>query len=178
MPTRRFALYTAVVAASLFTHPAMADISGDELQSSLDTLWVVIAAALVFLMQAGFTALEAGSIRAKNSYNVAIKNAADFMIAFMGFWLVGFMLMFGTSNGGWLGELGLAQSAMNNHVDYAFFLFQAMFVGTSATIVAGAVAERMKFRDYLYASVAISCVIYPVSGHWIWGGALDGGEPG
>lgn len=144
----------------------------------LDSLWVIIAAAMVFLMQAGFTALEAGSIRAKNSYNVAIKNIADFVIAFLGFWLLGFGLMFGVDNYSLLGDFTTADTHINGPQDYAFFLFQAMFVGTAATIVAGAVAERMRFQDYLYISAFISCVIYPISGHWIWGSALVGGDGG
>lgn len=144
----------------------------------IDSLWIILAAALVFLMQAGFTALEAGCIRAKNSYNVAIKNIADFVIAFLGFWLVGFGIMFGLDSFGLWGEITSADSHMKGAQDYAFFLFQAMFVGTAATIVAGAVAERMRFQDYLYISALISCVIYPVSGHWIWGSALVGGDGG
>ncbi|WP_415911429.1 ammonium transporter [Neptuniibacter sp. QD37_11] len=144
----------------------------------IDSLWVILAAALVFLMQAGFTALEAGCIRAKNSYNVAIKNIADFVIAFLGFWLLGFGIMFGLDSGGFIGEFVSADHHISGPQDYAFFLFQAMFVGTAATIVAGAVAERMRFQDYLYISVLISCVIYPVSGHWIWGSALVGGDGG
>ncbi len=144
----------------------------------IDSLWVILAAALVFLMQAGFTALEAGSIRAKNSYNVAIKNIVDFVIAFLGFWVVGFGLMFGFSSTGFWGGFLSADHYLDAGHNYAFFLFQAMFVGTAATIVAGAVAERMRFQDYLYISALISCVIYPVSGHWIWGSALVGGDGG
>lgn len=162
-----------------FSSPiAYAEASLADAKVWVDSLWVILAAALVFLMQAGFTALEAGCIRAKNSYNVAIKNIADFVIAFLGFWLVGFGLMFGLDNSGIFGEFAAADSFMSGAQDYAFFLFQAMFVGTAATIVAGAVAERMRFQDYLYISALISCVIYPVSGHWIWGSALVGGDGG
>lgn len=158
--------------------PAYADTSLVDAKVWVDSLWIILAAALVFLMQAGFTALEAGCIRAKNSYNVAIKNIADFVIAFLGFWLVGFGIMFGFDSSGFFAELSTADSLLSEPQDFAFFLFQAMFVGTAATIVAGAVAERMRFQDYLYISAFISCVIYPVSGHWIWGSALVGGDGG
>ena len=144
----------------------------EELTIRLDVVWLVLAAALVFFMQAGFTLLETGMIRAKNSYNVAIKNLSDFVIAVLMFWALGFGLMFGDSNGGWIGTSGWLGGLLSSPKDFAFFLFQAMFVGTAATIVAGAVAERMKFTGYLLVSVAISVLIYPVAGHWAWGGAL------
>lgn len=167
-----------VPALLILSTPAMANEALSDVKTWLDSLWVILAAALVFLMQAGFTSLEAGCIRAKNSYNVAIKNIADFIIAFLGFWLVGFALMFGIDSAGLFGDLTTADTHLNGAQDYAFFLFQAMFVGTAATIVAGAVAERMRFQDYLYISALISCVIYPISGHWVWGSALLGGEGG
>ncbi len=147
-------------------------------QSSLDLLWVLIAAGLVFFMQAGFTMLESGMIRAKNSYNVAIKNISDFTVAVLSFWLLGFALMFGPSLSGFVGTSGFNGGIVSTGSDYGFFIFQAMFVGTAATIVAGAVAERMKFNAYLIVSLFISVLIYPVSGHWIWGSALLGGEQG
>ncbi|MBO8086429.1 MAG: ammonium transporter [Marichromatium sp.] len=144
----------------------------------LDLIWVLIAAGLVFLMQAGFTALESGLVRAKNSYNVAIKNISDFLVAVILFWLIGFALMFGTSQNGWIGLHGFNGSLLDAPGDYAFFLFQATFVGTAATIVAGAVAERMKFNAYLIISAMISLLIYPVSGHWAWGSAFADTTPG
>jgi len=146
-------------------------------QESLDLIWVLVAAGLVFFMQAGFTMLESGLVRAKNSYNVAVKNISDLIVAVLSFWALGFALMFGASIGGWLGSSGFWGELLTSPSDYSFFIFQAMFVGTAATIVAGAVAERMKFNAYLIISVGISVLIYPVSGHWIWGSAL-GGSPG
>ncbi|GGA85469.1 ammonium transporter [Neiella marina] len=144
----------------------------------IDLLWVVVAAGLVFFMQAGFTMFESGLIRAKNSYNVAVKNISDFTVAVLSFWFIGFGLMFGETNSGLFGGTGFFGSLLNQPFDFAFFLFQATFVGTAATIVAGAVAERMKFRAYLIISVIISLVIYPVSGHWAWGSLLLGDSQG
>jgi len=146
--------------------------------NTLDLLWVLMAAALVFFMQAGFTLLESGLVRAKNSYNVAIKNISDFTVAVVSFWLLGFGLMFGISNAGWFGSSGAFGSLLSQPDELAFFIFQATFVGTAATIVAGAVAERMKFSAYLIISLVISVIIYPVSGHWAWGSALIGGDGG
>lgn len=149
-----------------------------ELSQQLDLLWILVATVLVFSMQSGFTLLEAGMIRAKNSYNVAIKNMADFTVAVIVFWFIGFALMFGSSTNGFAGMEGFAGTLLSSPHDLAFFMFQAMFVGTAATIVAGAVAERMKFNAYLIISVIISLLIYPVSGHWTWGSALTGESQG
>ena len=146
--------------------------------NALDLIWVLVAAGLVFFMQAGFTMLESGLVRAKNSYNVAVKNISDLIVAVLSFWLVGFALMFGVGATGWYGSSGFFGKLLQSPHDYAFFLFQAMFVGTAATIVAGAVAERMKFNAYVIVSVGISVVIYPISGHWIWGSALTGESQG
>lgn len=122
--------------------------------------------------------LEPGMIRAKNSYNVAVKNISDVVIAVLSFWIVGFALMFGATVGHFFGSSGFMGGLMASPDEFAFLIFQAMFVGTAATIVAGAVAERMKFSAYLAISIGISVIIYPVSGHWIWGSALIGGEGG
>lgn len=155
-----------------------ADEASAEVTVNLDLLWIIVATGFVFFMQAGFTMLESGMIRAKNSYNVAVKNISDFTAAVLSFWFIGFAIMFGETAGGWFGSSGYAGGLLSAPADYAFFIFQATFVGTAATIVAGAVAERMKFNAYLIISVVISVLIYPVSGHWIWGSALTGGEPG
>lgn len=138
----------------------------------LDTVWVLLAAFLVFLMQAGFSLLEAGFIRAKNVCNVLMKNLLDFCMASLGFFIFGYALMFGDGNPffgtqGWM--LSGAQSGADISI-YAFWLFQAVFCGTAATIVSGAVAERMKFQAYLVYSFLMSAFIYPVVGHWVWGG--------
>ena len=148
---------------------AVSDEAAVVLQGHLDLIWIFICAALVFLMQAGFTALETGMVRAKNTINVALKNISDFVVAVMGFWLAGFALMFGDSLAGWVGSSGFLLSGHETPKDYAFFIFQAMFVGTAATIVAGAVAERIQFRAYVLISACVAIIIYPVAGHWIWG---------
>jgi len=143
------------------------------IQQSLDTVWVLIAAFLVFFMQAGFGMVEAGFIRAKNTCNILTKNFLDFCMASLGFYLVGYALMFGSGNGfigthGWL-LMGLEERVGTLPL-HAFWLFQAAFCGAAATIVAGGMAERMKFIAYLMYSFIISALVYPVVGHWIWGG--------
>ncbi len=145
-----------------------ASASESEAQSNLDIVWILISAALVFLMQAGFTSLETGLVRAKNSINVAIKNVADFVMAIIGYWAVGYAFMFGATTAGWIGGSYYFLDGIDAPIDQAIFVFQAMFVGTAATIVAGAVAERMQFRSYVIVSITIAVAIYPVSGHWIW----------
>ena len=122
-------------------------------------------------------ALESGLARAKNSINVAVKNLGDFVIAAAGFWLIGFGLMFGASRGGIVGG-NLFFLGADHPWTVMFFVFQVMFVGTSATIVSGAIAERTRFAPYLVVSFAVSVVIYPVFGHWAWGGLLLPGQQG
>jgi len=142
---------------------------------NVDILWLIISAILVLLMQAGFLCLESGATRSKNAINVAMKNTADFFITFFLFWVVGFGLMFGASLDGIIGSnhflIDLGQGPTWHA---AFFLFQGMFCATAATIVSGAIAERVRFNSYIIMTVIIVGVIYPVSGHWAWGGALTG----
>jgi len=140
-----------------------------ELQTNMNYLWVITCAALVFLMQAGFMCLEAGLAAAKHSINVAIKNLADFIIAFILFWVVGYGLMFGETHGGLFGWSDFF-IGVDDPWRLAFFVFQSVFVGTAATIDSGAIAGRAKFRTYLIISGVISAVIYPIFGHWAWGG--------
>jgi Amt family ammonium transporter len=138
----------------------------------LDTLWVLLAAFLVFFMQAGFGMVEAGFIRAKNTCNILTKNFLDFCMASIGFFMFGYAIMFGDGNA-FMGLKGWFLSGAESGADiplYAFWLFQAAFCGAAATIVAGGMAERMKFQAYLIYSFAISALIYPIVGHWIWGG--------
>lgn len=138
----------------------------------LDTVWVLIAAFMVFFMQAGFGMLEVGFIRAKNATNILTKNFLDFCMASLGFFLFGYAFMFGQGNG-FLGLKGWFLVGASSGADvplYAFWLFQAAFCGAAATIVAGGMAERMKFPAYLVYSFLISTLIYPIVGHWIWGG--------
>ncbi|RZM75584.1 ammonium transporter [Leptolyngbya iicbica] len=144
--------------------------------SLIDILWVLISASLVFLMQAGFMCLEAGTTRSKNNINVVIKNISDFGISVLCFWLFGYGLMFGQTHYGWVGTNVWAPEVGQGETWFVvFFLFQAMFCSTAVTIVSGAVAERMRFSSYLAISVLVSGFIYPFFGHWAWNG-LNVGE--
>jgi len=138
---------------------------------SLNTVWVLLAAALVFFMQAGFALVEAGFTRSKNTTNILFKNLMDYVIGTIAFWAIGFGLMFGTNNG-FIGSFDLfsQNSYRTDMPDLAFLIFQTVFAATAATIVSGAMAERTKFNAYLIYSAIISLVIYPISGHWAWGG--------
>ena len=139
----------------------------DILTSNIDTLWVIDCAILVFIMQAGFMCMETGLSRHKNSINVALKNAADFGVSVVIFWVFGFGLMFGTSYNGIFGtDLFFFKTDKAEYMTY--FVFQAMFVATAATIISGAVAERMKFNGYLIMTVLATGIIYPIVGHWAW----------
>ena len=145
----------------------MENIDLDSVKSFVDTLWVIDCAILVFIMQAGFMCMETGLSRHKNSINVALKNAADFGVAVVIFWLFGFGLMFGTSYNGFFGtDLFLFKTEKAEYMTY--FVFQAMFVATAATIISGAVAERMKFNGYLLITLLATGIIYPLVGHWAW----------
>lgn len=138
----------------------------------IDTIWVLIAAALVMLMQAGFALVEIGLTRAKNSINILMKNFVDFSTGSLIFWIFGFAIMFGEDVGGFIGFGDFMSNS--NEVDgipfKASLIFQTVFAATAATIVSGAIAERTKFSAYLIFSVFITAIIYPISGHWIWGG--------
>jgi len=137
------------------------------LSQNIDTLWVINCAILVFIMQAGFMCMESGLSRHKNSINVALKNAADFGVSVVMFWIFGFGLMFGTSYKGIIGtDLFFFKTDISMYQTY--FVFQAMFVATAATIISGAVAERMKFAGYLIVTIIATSIIYPTIGHWAW----------
>ena len=147
-------------------------------QLNLDYVWITLAAALVFLMQAGFALLETGLTRAKNAANIIMKNVMDASAGALVFFLVGFGIMFGPSLGGLVGTSGFALTGIEGQDPmwtYAFFFFQAVFAATAATVVSGAVAERVNFAAYLVFSVVIVGFIYPVFGSWAWGGLFDGG---
>ena len=143
--------------------------------SGVNTMWVLVGSALVFFMQAGFSMCEAGFTRAKNTGNILMKNLMDFCIGTPCFWLIGFGLMFGAGGAliGWI-DPGIARDYSHMLPDgvplWAFAIFQTVFCATSATIVSGAMAERTKFSAYCIYSACISIFIYPISGHWIWGG--------
>ena len=139
----------------------------NSVKSFVDTLWVINCAILVFIMQAGFMCMESGLSRYKNSINVALKNAADFGVSVVIFWLFGFGIMFGTSYNGLFGtDLFFLKTDIAEWMTY--FVFQAMFVATAATIISGAVAERMKFVGYLLITILATGIIYPLVGHWAW----------
>ena len=145
--------------------------------SAVNTIWVLLGAALVFFMQAGFAMVETGFTRAKNAGNIIMKNLMDFSIGTPVFWIIGFGLMFGSGNG-FIGSIkGIASEANYGNgmlpagvPFFAFLIFQTVFCATAATIVSGAMAEKTKFISYCIYSLVISLVIYPISGHWIWGG--------
>ena len=147
------------------------DLAG--LTTGLNTFWVLFAASLVFFMQAGFALVEAGLTRSKNTTNILFKNLMDFAIGTIGFWVIGYGIMFGSGNG-FFGSFELFSKTDHGTAlgipNLAFFFFQLVFAATSATIVSGAMAERTKFVSYLVYSAIISLIIYPISGHWIWGG--------
>ena len=142
------------------------------LQANLDTFWLLICAILVFLMQSGFMCLESGLSRNKNSINVALKNVTDFGIAVVTFWAFGFALMYGTSI---MGLFGNRFYFFTTHVAgyQTYFVFQAMFVATAATIISGAVAERLKFLSYVIITFVTSGFLYPIVGHWTWAFNFD-----
>ncbi len=138
-------------------------------QDALDMIWLILAAALVFFMQAGFAMVEMGLTRAKNAGNIIMKNLMDFAAGAVIYWAIGWGLMYGASVGGLFG----ASQFFLKAADYILFrdwMFQVVFAATAATIVSGAMAERTKFSSYLAYSVFISGLIYPISGHWIWAG--------
>jgi Amt family ammonium transporter len=143
--------------------------------SGSDFIWLLLGAFLVFFMQAGFALVETGFTRAKNATNILMKNLMDFCIGSIAFFIIGWGVMYGTSVSGLFGSndffLASADPGTNEGLfKYASWLFQVVFAATAATIVSGAMAERTKFTSYLIYSAVISAIIYPVSGHWIWGG--------
>jgi Amt family ammonium transporter len=148
-----------------------------EVQKNLDFVWTLVAAFLVFFMQAGFAMVESGFTRAKNAVNIMMKNLMDFSVGSIAFLVLGFGLMFGTSPSGWFGTDGFLLSDFAKDGDkwlYAFWMFQVVFAATAATIVSGAMAERTKFSAYLLCSAVISALIYPVFGSWAWGSLYHG----
>lgn len=151
----------------------------------LDTLWLLVAAGLIFLMQPGFMCLEAGLIRAKNSANVAVKNFVDFGISTLLFWAIGYAFMFGAAPegvgglwgqiwqsglSGWIGWSNFAVPLESSGELASFFVFQVMFCSAATTIISGAVAERLKFPAYILVACLVSGFIYPIFGHWVWHG--------
>ncbi len=160
---------------------------GEEMEASvqsiavgLDTVWVLLCAALVFFMEAGFAALEAGFIHSRNSLNIIMKVVMDCTVGIIGYFVLGFALMYGIDKGGLIGFSGFGLSGDFSNIGlkiplYAFWLFQAAFAIAMATIVSGAVAERMKFAPYIVFSFLATVIVYPLAGHWVWnsGGWLN-----
>lgn len=151
----------------------------EDIQAVLDNIWVLVAAILVIFMNAGFGMLEAGFCRQKNAVNILSKNLIVFALATLAFWAIGFSIMFGGTGGfigggGWFlssqdpATYGLDGGTLTIPV---FFLFQAAFAGTAATIVSGAVAERIKFMDFIIFSLLLTGISYPITGHWVWSGS-------
>ncbi len=165
----------SMIGVLLFASPVLATEGLAESNAvAIDTIWVLLAAVLVFFMQAGFAMVEAGFTRAKNSGNIIMKNLMDFSAGSLIYWFCGFAIMFGAGNS-FIGTEGFFLSGGFEHLGLdipvsAFWIFQAVFAATAATIVSGAMAERTKFSGYLMYSVFITGLIYPVVGKWIWGG--------
>lgn len=166
--------FAAVLALWCSSAAAQApSISLDTLKGGTDMVWLIVAGALVFFMQAGFALLESGASRAKNAVNVIMKNYCDMCFGAVAFWLVGFGLMFGSNASGWIGLDRFMPHAMPE-ADYGMLFFQMMFAATAATIVSGAIAERTRFSSYIVGSVFITGLIYPVFGSWAWGSLYSG----
>ncbi len=143
--------------------------------TAINTVWTLIAAFLVFFMQAGFAMVEVGFTRAKNASNILMKNLMDFSIGSIAFWLIGFGIMFGADKLGLFGSSGFFLTSANPSTQeglwqFAYWMFQVVFAATAATIVSGTMSERTKFPAYLIYSFFVCALIYPVVGHWIWGG--------
>lgn len=173
---KKKSLFLVIIFIVLFANVCYAE--GEDVmalvQSNLDTVWVLVAAFLVFFMQAGFAMVESGFTRAKNTSNIIMKNVMDFAIGSITFFCVGYAIMFGTDIGGFIGGTGFFNPTSIDMgltiSNEAFMLFQTVFAATAATIVSGAMAERTKFSSYLIYSAILTLIIYPVVGHWVWGG--------
>lgn len=143
------------------------------LTSAIDTIWVLLCAALVFIMEGGFAFLEAGFIRSKNSINIVMKVFTDCTVGMLSYWVIGFAVMYGADRAGLFGSSGFFISGNLSHIKlnipiYAYWIFQAAFAIAMASIVSGAVAERMKFGPYIIYTALAAGLIYPVAGHWVW----------
>jgi Amt family ammonium transporter len=165
-------LVSALIPFSVFAaDPSGAETLAQNPQAPIDYVWVLVCGFLVFFMQAGFAMVEAGFCRAKNATNLMAKNTIDFVMASLVFMAVGFALMMGNDYHGLIGTSGWFLHGDSYDVGrYLMFFWQLVFAGTAATIVSGAVAERLKFKAYFMYSLAVIAIIYPIYGHWVWGG--------
>lgn len=162
---RSFLLFLVILFIATPAHAAVPTV--ESLELSVNLVWVMLGAVLVFFMHAGFAMVESGFTRSKNTLNILMKNFLTISIAAILFFIIGYGIMFGTSGGSFIGIDGFMLRGVE---DIGFFVFQAMFVATCATIMSGAVAERIKLGSYVLIVVAITAIIYPVVGHWIWQG--------
>ncbi len=170
-----------LIIALLLGLPAMglaadAPLTANAVQTNVNFVWTLVAAFLVFIMQAGFAMVESGFTRAKNACNIMMKNMMDFCVGALAYWAVGFGLMFGIGTGFFGHSDFFLSGAVGDGAawNYAFWMFQVVFAATTATIISGAVAERTKFSAYIVYSVLVSLVLYPVFGHWAWGNLFHG----
>ena len=179
---KKFLLAGLIAAGAGSVMAEEAPATADTVQTNLNIVWTLIAGILVFTMQAGFALVETGFTRAKNAANIMMKNIMDFAAGSLGFYILGAALMFGASKAaGWLGWGGLGMPSLSGGEgiwDWTFFFFQTMFAATAATIVSGAVAERIEFKSYLIYSILVSAIVYPLSGHWMWGSLAGEGSQG
>lgn len=160
--------FAFVISSFIFTTPAYAQApTVESLELSINLVWVMLGAFLVFFMHAGFAMVESGFTRSKNTLNILMKNFLTICIAAILFFAAGYGIMFGSSAGSVIGTNGFFLTGVE---DIGFFVFQAMFVATCATIMSGAVAERIKLGSYVLIVIAMTIFIYPVVGHWIWQG--------
>ena len=169
---KRLMIFTLslLIIVNLF-HGVTAETQAETNADNIDLLWMLICAVLVFMMQAGFMCLESGIIRNKNNINVALKNISDFGISIVCYWMVGYGFMFGASKSGFIGFddfLFDPTGAIASGPAMTFFIFQSMFCATAASIISGAVAERLKFNSYLVITSIVGTILYPVIGHWAW----------
>ena len=179
---KKFLLAGLIAAGAGSVMAEEAPATADTVQTNLNIVWTLIAGILVFTMQAGFALVETGFTRAKNAANIMMKNIMDFAVGSLGFYILGAALMFGASKAaGWLGWGGLGMPSLGAGEgvwDWTFLFFQTMFAATAATIVSGAVAERIEFKSYLIYSILVSAIVYPISGHWMWGSLAGEGSQG
>ncbi|MFT6390332.1 MAG: Amt family ammonium transporter [Cellvibrionaceae bacterium] len=168
--------FCRVVLVASFSSGSIAETVAESVPlNSINLVWLAVCITLVMLMQCGFLLLEGGMVRSKNAINVILKNFTDFGLGSMGFWLIGFGLMFGANSTGWIGTSNFAPSFTDSSSSLNL-LYQMMFAVTAATIVSGAVAERFSFLPYILGAFIISAFIYPIFGSWVWGG--DEQSPG
>jgi Amt family ammonium transporter len=150
-----------------------------ELKRNLDILWVLAASAMVFFMQVGFTAFQAGSVQAKNAIAIALKNLTVCLLCSVFYFFCGFGLMFGDTLGGIVGSNHfLFHGVSGVFLGFAFAFFQVVFAAVAATIFTGALAERAKISVIIWSSILITTIIYPIYGHWVWGGYFHHDQAG